>query len=171
MNPMKESSCPLCRQSFSNFPSICLTLHNFLVKSFPSLYQQRAKDFPEESQLLRTKTSIQKDTTQQQQQQQGNEQEEENQSEQYVHSCVGCDNCGQYPIIGRRFKCRECEDHMMGFDLCQKCFFKQSETKEIIGKFNQRHESSHLMFEVSPPPTIFPQIFQYLLHRQSNNSS
>jgi len=34
-----------------------------------------------------------------------------------VHPNVACDNCNQSPILGKRFKCLECED----YDLCERC--------------------------------------------------
>jgi hypothetical protein len=36
----------------------------------------------------------------------------------FEHSFVVCDGCGTTPILGPRFKCKECPD----FDLCSACF-------------------------------------------------
>ena len=35
-----------------------------------------------------------------------------------VHMYVGCDGCGESPVMNFRFKCANCDD----FDLCLKCF-------------------------------------------------
>jgi hypothetical protein len=35
-----------------------------------------------------------------------------------IHKGVTCDGCGQYPILGTRYKCNTCSD----YDLCEKCF-------------------------------------------------
>ena len=35
-------------------------------------------------------------------------------------SQVGCDACGLYPIVGDRWRCRDCPERI-GFDLCGAC--------------------------------------------------
>lgn len=35
-----------------------------------------------------------------------------------VHNGIQCDQCGQYPIIGSRFRCLVCEE----YDLCASCY-------------------------------------------------
>lgn len=37
-----------------------------------------------------------------------------------VHSNSRCDECKQFPIIGKRYRCNSCND----FDYCETCYFK-----------------------------------------------
>ena len=39
-----------------------------------------------------------------------------------VHRGVRCDGCGMLPIIGPRYKCKDCQD----FDLCHQCCVDQN---------------------------------------------
>ena len=41
-----------------------------------------------------------------------------------IHCCVRCDGCGMFPLIGKRFKCKECPN----FDYCEKCLEKNKES-------------------------------------------
>eukprot|EP01018_Ginkgo_biloba_P038826 Gb_36123 [translate_table: standard] len=69
---------------------------------------------------------------------------EDQRQERLIHLGVGCDSCGLIPIIGRRFKCRDCHDRM-GFDLCENCY----KTGPILaGRFNQQHTGEHCFVEV-----------------------
>lgn len=67
-----------------------------------------------------------------------------------VHHGVYCDACNPFsnisPIIGDRFKCKECFD----YDLCSKCYKS--------GKATNSHSSKHLMDKISVPKRrgIFP---------------
>lgn len=54
-----------------------------------------------------------------------------------VHLFVKCDGCGQWPILGLRWKCRSCRE----FDLCQRCFGR------IL------HPNQHQMRRMSPSST------------------
>lgn len=38
-------------------------------------------------------------------------------SNEVIHEGIECDGCLQLPIIGVRYKCKNCAD----FDLCSKC--------------------------------------------------
>ena len=51
--------------------------------------------------------------------------------EGYVHHGVGCDACGQYPIQGQRWRCRDCPE-AVGFDLCQLCM--ERGVSDIVGR-------------------------------------
>ena len=68
---------------------------------------------------------------------------------------VGCDCCGTYPIIGRRFKCLNCPEGV-GFDLCGPCQdlnpqWTEAATKDgLHGRFNQRHTKEHRMVKIEP---------------------
>ncbi|KAL5702688.1 hypothetical protein ACHQM5_027872 [Ranunculus cassubicifolius] len=56
-----------------------------------------------------------------------------------LHVAVGCDYCGMYPIVGDRYRCKDCVEEM-GFDLCGDCYNTSS---ELPGRFNQQHTSEH----------------------------
>ncbi|XP_052170304.1 E3 ubiquitin-protein ligase PRT1 [Diospyros lotus] len=60
-----------------------------------------------------------------------------------VHIGAGCDYCGMYPIIGDRYKCKDCKE-AVGFDLCGDCYNTKSKRP---GRFNQRHTPDH-RFEI-----------------------
>ena len=78
----------------------------------------------------------------------------------FSHYGCGCDGCGVYPIRGRRFRCLDCPE-AMGFDLCSTCndtatdeVDEANEPKTILGRFNQNHQPTHSMQEVTPTPTM-----------------
>ncbi|XP_039138429.1 E3 ubiquitin-protein ligase PRT1 isoform X1 [Dioscorea cayenensis subsp. rotundata] len=52
---------------------------------------------------------------------------------------VGCDSCGMYPIIGNRYRCKDCKEKI-GFDLCEACY---STNSKFPGRFNQQHRPDH----------------------------
>ncbi|KAK6164255.1 hypothetical protein DH2020_001119 [Rehmannia glutinosa] len=60
-----------------------------------------------------------------------------------VHIGVGCDSCGMYPIIGDRYRCKDCLEQI-GYDLCKDCYTTSS---KLPGRFNQQHTSDH-KFEI-----------------------
>jgi len=52
-----------------------------------------------------------------------------------IHHGVSCDGCDAYPIIGLRFKCKDCPD----FDFCSTCHVE-----------NKSHNTEHVFEEVPP---------------------
>ncbi|GFY93030.1 proteolysis 1 [Actinidia rufa] len=62
-----------------------------------------------------------------------------------VHIGVGCDYCGMCPIIGERYRCKDCKEKM-GFDLCEGCYNSSS---KLPGRFNQQHTPEHKL-EIVP---------------------
>ena len=56
-------------------------------------------------------------------------------SDRFVHYRIGCDSCGVFPIVGKRYRCRDCSERI-GFDLCGACYDNQ---RNICGRFNQQH--------------------------------
>ncbi|CAL8468593.1 g8133 [Coccomyxa elongata] len=67
-----------------------------------------------------------------------------------THFGIGCDFCGQYPIVGKRYQCLDCPERV-GFDLCKACYERRS---NVHGRFNQHHTSEHRMREVAVTPNI-----------------
>uniref|UniRef100_UPI00358FCF6D E3 ubiquitin-protein ligase HERC2 n=1 Tax=Myxine glutinosa TaxID=7769 RepID=UPI00358FCF6D len=50
------------------------------------------------------------------------------------HPTVTCDGCHVYPIIGPRYKCRNCDD----FDFCENCFKgKKHTTRHLFDRINE----------------------------------
>ncbi|CAI9107442.1 OLC1v1006793C1 [Oldenlandia corymbosa var. corymbosa] len=66
-----------------------------------------------------------------------------------VHIAAGCDSCGMFPIIGDRYKCKDCVE-AIGFDLCGDCYNTRS---KLPGRFNQQHTPEH-QFELMRPNSI-----------------
>ncbi|MQM01691.1 hypothetical protein Taro_034448 [Colocasia esculenta] len=56
-----------------------------------------------------------------------------------IHVRVGCDSCGMYPIVGKRYKCKDCKEKI-GFDLCESCYNTRS---KLPARFNQQHTPDH----------------------------
>ena len=73
------------------------------------------------------------------------------QKNNFPHFGVGCDVCGQYPILGKRYKCEDCPESV-GFDMCGSCFDRNAECDNslVVGRFNQKHTPEHRM-EFVPP--------------------
>ena len=73
------------------------------------------------------------------------------QKNDFPHFGVGCDVCGQYPILGKRYKCEDCPESV-GFDMCGTCFDRNAECDNslVVGRFNQKHTAQHRM-ELVPP--------------------
>jgi hypothetical protein len=44
MHVLHESHCPVCRQPYKHFPSICQLLHHLLLKLEPAEYKRREKE-------------------------------------------------------------------------------------------------------------------------------
>ncbi|XP_022852848.1 E3 ubiquitin-protein ligase PRT1-like [Olea europaea var. sylvestris] len=43
MDSFRESHCPICRNPYNHFPSICRLLHFLLLKLYPSAYKRRER--------------------------------------------------------------------------------------------------------------------------------
>ncbi|GMJ08275.1 hypothetical protein HRI_004496700 [Hibiscus trionum] len=132
--------CQVCKSLQPNgFPGVCLILQHFLEKQFPEEYSERLKEHNCSTQVQRHTnrvTSISSDVY----------------SSWFfgsgpkVHVAVGCDYCGMSPIIGERYKCKDCVEKI-GFDLCESCY-KSPAT--IPGRFNQQHKPDHQLEIVQP---------------------
>ncbi|XP_047081938.1 E3 ubiquitin-protein ligase PRT1-like [Lolium rigidum] len=126
------------------FPNVCLDLDHFLEEYFPSEYESRRNKLkPENSQYnpegSSSGTSCSKDNMDRQAKGGTNVQKNLNLSN--VHIGVGCDSCGVCPIMGMRYKCKDCTERI-GFDLCGECYNNRS---KLPGRFNQQHTSDHRM--------------------------
>ncbi|XP_015970985.1 E3 ubiquitin-protein ligase PRT1 isoform X1 [Arachis duranensis] len=52
MDVIRESHCPICRQSYYHFPTICQMLHFLLLKLYPDAYKRRLHQVLEEEKEL-----------------------------------------------------------------------------------------------------------------------
>eukprot|EP00667_Euglena_gracilis_P003204 EG_transcript_3212 len=66
----------------------------------------------------------------------------------FIHFGIICDSCGAYPIVGHRWRCRDCPEKI-GFDICGECYTRQVHRRLITGKFNQSHQPTHRMHLVA----------------------
>lgn len=62
------------------------------------------------------------------------------------HVGVGCDMCGMCPIIGDRYRCKDCTE-ICGYDLCGDCHNSGS---NLPGRFNQKHTPTHQLELLKP---------------------
>ena len=88
--------------------------------------------------------------------------------EQLIHRNIICDGCEMRPLIGKRYKCKECKD----FDYCEDCYKKNKEShkhefnlinKPEVPKFHKinpffRHSSKKNMTINPFKPEIKPKI-------------
>ncbi|WOL09957.1 hypothetical protein Cni_G18711 [Canna indica] len=135
--------CHVCQSLHpGDFPNVCLNLGHFLEEVFPREYAMRR----EEVQLKKAQRPTANPSPNSVQAQKATEKIglrdmyfclSEDMSD--VHVGVGCDSCGVYPIIGKRYKCKDCTE-AIGFDLCEACYNTSS---KLPGRFNQQHTPDH----------------------------
>lgn len=82
-----------------------------------------------------------------------------------IHVGAGCDYCGMFPIIGDRYRCKDCKE-AIGFDLCGGCYNTRS---KLPGRFNQQHTSDH-RFEIVKYSTLY-NIIRRLLRGHSESGT
>ncbi|KAM5563121.1 hypothetical protein ABKV19_018017 [Rosa sericea] len=119
--------CQVC-QSFhpTGYPKVCLDLQNFLIEQFPKELAHR-RDGVQRKHVNPTTCESK------------SSKEAEKSSSGSYHIGVGCDYCGMYPIIGDRYRCKDCVEKI-GFDLCNDCYNTSS---KLPGRFNQQHTAEH----------------------------
>ncbi|KAK9281179.1 hypothetical protein L1049_004074 [Liquidambar formosana] len=138
--------CQVCQALHpTGFPKVCLEFDHFLEDKFPKQYSVR-KDavkiqqvhFQHESSTIRSTKASERGV---------------NLSSEFIgeilswwshhgskaHFGVGCDSCGMLPIIGDRYKCKDCVE-AIGFDLCGDCY---NTCSKLPGRFNQQHTPEH----------------------------
>ncbi|XVE81381.1 hypothetical protein DITRI_Ditri15bG0058800 [Diplodiscus trichospermus] len=163
--PKDESlKCQVCKSLQPNgFPSVCLILDHFLEEQFPEKYSERQEALLKEHNCsiqaqrhANRATSISTDIYSSWFLGNGPK----------VHIGVGCDFCGMSPIIGERYKCKDCVEKI-GFDLCESCY---NAPAKIPGRFNQQHKPEH-EFEVVPPLSIRDFIFRLNSEQSDDDGS
>ena len=81
-----------------------------------------------------------------------------------MHFGVGCDGCGVFPIVGRRFCCADCSE-AIGYDLCGRCYDTGLHKREApSGRFNQAHKPEHRMEEMEQVDTWLHRLQRHRPH-------
>ncbi|KAH8512816.1 hypothetical protein Peur_056733 [Populus x canadensis] len=156
--------CQICQSLHPNgIPSVCLVLEHFLEEQFSEIYAERREAFAKQT-----------DCSSSAQTQQLATQSSSVPAKVYsswifgngpkVHIRVGCDSCGMIPIIGERYKCKDCSEEI-GFDMCESCYNNPS---EVSGRFNQQHKPEH-KFEIVQPRGIGE--FIYMLNLDQSDDT
>nr|GLL43775.1 E3 ubiquitin-protein ligase PRT1-like isoform X1 [Ipomoea trifida] len=149
----KLCRCPACQMEHPNgYPNVFLVLDHFLEGQFPE-YASRKNTY-----LNKSDSQCKSSST-------GPVRTKAGQSSEVceyghgafvpnihgqgskIHYGAGCDYCGMLPIIGDRYRCKDCKEKI-GFDLCGACYNSSS---KLPGKFNQQHRPEH-NFELMPAP-------------------
>ncbi|KAL3647641.1 hypothetical protein CASFOL_008609 [Castilleja foliolosa] len=146
--------CEICQSLHpGDIPKVCLEFDHFLEEQFPKEYELRRSTFQMKQEQLSSETTPSTCFS--------GSSEASKESFHFsfssgdeplpgpynvsskVHIGVGCDSCGMYPIIGDRYRCKDCLEQI-GYDLCQDCYTSSS---KLAGRFNQQHTSNH-QFEI-----------------------
>ncbi|OVA03943.1 zinc finger protein [Macleaya cordata] len=165
--------CQLCRSPHPNgFPKVCLELDHFLEARFSKEYMLRReavqpkpiycqKGIPSACLTQAGKRGTLSSSSP---------------SQDYssclsgcgpnVHFGAGCDYCGMYPIIGERYRCKDCVE-AVGFDLCGVCYNTRSKRP---GRFNQQHTLDH-SFELVPSISIRNLLLRLIPDQSEDDSS
>ncbi|KAJ0957887.1 putative transcription factor C2H2 family [Helianthus annuus] len=142
--------CPVCRSMHPNgFPKVCLVLEAFLKQHVSEEYSARIA----KRRTCEIGNSSTGDSTSVPEGSKGSSvpmDEHLCSSGHKVHFGVGCDCCGIYPLIGNRYKCKDCHEEI-GFDLCEDCYKSSS---NLPGRFNQQHKPDHEFEVVEPKPIM-----------------
>ncbi|PON70796.1 Cdk-activating kinase assembly factor [Parasponia andersonii] len=129
--------CQVCHSLHpKGLPKVCLELHQFLEQCFAKEYALR-RDAVLLKQINFQHPSL--ITCSEEASEQAGNVQWWSDPRSNVHYAVGCDYCGMYPIVGNRYKCKDCMEKV-GFDLCGDCFNTNS---KLPGRFNQQHTPEH----------------------------
>ena len=150
-------SCPSCKAEHPGlFPQVCLELHHYIDKVFPLEYGQRSvevsREVLEHPRVRPEQPAPEPETS-------IKELGVRRMTAGPVHR-AGCDGCGMMPIVGKRYKCKDCPE-TIGYDLCSKCY----ESGCVVGRFNQRHTPEHQMVEKKILTRIARQFLDAMAHR------
>ncbi|KAF3792197.1 E3 ubiquitin-protein ligase [Nymphaea thermarum] len=150
--------CEVCQSPHPGECSkVCLEFDRFLQEEFPEAYVQRRAAVGQiacthEGSSICTGTSQTKKVVKV-----VPRHAEMHERYQDVHFGVGCDTCGAFPIIGKRYRCTGCTEEI-GFDMCDLCYNSKS---KLPGRFNQQHKPEH-SFKLVRPPIIRYNILGFL---------
>ncbi|XP_010513757.1 PREDICTED: E3 ubiquitin-protein ligase PRT1-like [Camelina sativa] len=146
---IKCQECNVCDPR--GFPKVCLILEQLLVENFPDEYNSRRSGGIQKTLAHNSKGNYQNYLKE------GPSLSNDNNSDipwlanpgSNVHIGAGCDSCGVFPIIGDRYRCKDCKEEI-GYDLCKECY----ETPlKVPGRFNQQHTPDHRL-ELQEAPQL-----------------
>ncbi|XP_009629471.1 E3 ubiquitin-protein ligase PRT1 [Nicotiana tomentosiformis] len=148
INPSdKLCRCPGCQLEHPNgYPNVCLVLEHFLEEQFPKLYAERKSASVDRSNRQIPATRDQDEAASCKSLPKFDLSTWLTGGGPQVHFGVGCDYCGMYPIVGERYKCKDCKEKI-GFDLCEGCYKSSS---KLPGRFNQQHTPEHQFDLIQP---------------------
>ncbi|KAJ6710924.1 hypothetical protein OIU74_011725 [Salix koriyanagi] len=157
ISPVNEMlTCQVCQSLHPRgSPKVCVYFDHFLQEHFPTEYAMRMEAVQAKQVHVKSQHPITCSTKAGEKSfQSSSATTRENLSwwadpHSKVHFGVGCDSCGVYPIVGDRYKCKDCVEQV-GFDLCGDCYNTCSKRP---GRFNQQHTSEH-KFELVKPNVI-----------------
>ncbi|XP_060178884.1 E3 ubiquitin-protein ligase PRT1-like [Lycium barbarum] len=148
INPSdKLCRCPVCELEHPNgYPNICLVLEHYLEEQFPDLYAERKRASVERPDRQIPSARDQDEAAGCKSLPRFDLSAWLTGGGPQIHFGVGCDYCGMCPIVGERYKCKDCKEKI-GFDLCEGCYKSSS---KLPGRFNQQHTPEH-QFELVQP--------------------
>ncbi|GER25032.1 E3 ubiquitin-protein ligase PRT1 [Striga asiatica] len=174
--------CGVCQSLHpGDTPKVCLEFDHFLEEQFPKEYALRRETLQMKQEQLHSDTPNTCSSKADKESFHFSFSSGEDplplwNSSSNVHIGVGCDSCGMYPIIGDRYRCKDCVEQV-GYDLCRDCYTTSS---KLPGRFNQQHTSDH-QFQIlksNPMHNIMLRLLNGQLHEVSaisdalnNNSS
>ncbi|KAK9058470.1 hypothetical protein SSX86_023312 [Deinandra increscens subsp. villosa] len=144
--------CPMCQSMHPNgFPKVCLVIEGFVKQHVSEEYTARIGKL-KTCELGNSSSADSSSTLIPQGAKSSSVPMDEHlcSSGHKVHFGVGCDCCGMYPLIGNRYKCKDCVEEI-GFDLCEDCYNSSS---KLPGRFNQQHKPDHNFEVIEPNPII-----------------
>ncbi|CAL9222260.1 unnamed protein product [Arabidopsis halleri] len=145
---IKCLECNVCDPR--GFPKVCLILEQLLEENFPEEYKSRTSGIQKRL-AHNSKGNFQSHLKE------GPSLSNDNNDDlpwlanpgSNVHFGAGCDSCGVYPIIGDRYRCKDCKEEI-GYDLCKDCYETPS---KVPGRFNQQHTPDHRL-ELARAPQV-----------------
>uniref|UniRef100_A0A5B7BRT7 Putative E3 ubiquitin-protein ligase PRT1 isoform X2 n=1 Tax=Davidia involucrata TaxID=16924 RepID=A0A5B7BRT7_DAVIN len=163
--------CEVCQSPHPRgFPKVCLEIDHFLEEQFPNEYalrrgtvQRKRVHFQHESPTT-CSTKAGKESGYFSFLTEDNVLPWWGDKGSKVHIGAGCDSCGMFPIIGDRYRCKDCME-AIGFDLCGDCYKTRS---KLPGRFNQQHTPEHRLEIVK---STIRNIMVRLLRRQLDDGS
>lgn len=159
--------CEVCKSPHpTDFPKVCLELNNFLEEKFPEKYATRRQNVEQLQAQFQHKNSD-ACSSPNKSSKKGFPKSDTigedflpwwHEHGSKVHIGAGCDYCGMFPIVGDRYRCKDCVEQI-GFDLCGDCYNTPSKRP---GRFNQQHTSDH-QFELLKQPNVLQNIMLRLV--------